>query len=210
MVEAERNHTRDRDLPPPSASSWVLMPEVFSALTLIVGDPEEAVHDMRRELLSGQVRSLRRRSRSDDIEDRELDRSFWRDIKLYADKDRRGRDVVGLRLKPGVEQSTISKCTFYLHRADCLKTWPKISISSPAATPLRTSRGNAEWIADEAKRMKRNNEIPADIRILQFAKLLAERLNDAARTDRSLRPMKAKSIENKLRDWGLWPVTSIR
>jgi hypothetical protein len=58
--------------------------------------------------------------------------------------------------------------------------------------------------------MKRNNEIPADIRILQFAKLLAERLNDAARTDRSLRPMKAKSIENKLRDWGLWPVTSIR
>ena len=185
------------------------MLEVFWALTHIVGDPEEALHDIRRELLSGQVRSLRRRPLSNGVEDCELDRSFWRDIKLFAGKDC-GRDTFGLRPKSNVDHSIISRCIFYLHRADCLKTWPKLSFSSPAAAPIEASRGNAGWIAEEARRMKQDGEIPADIRISHFARLLEKRLSNAARTDRSLRAMKAKSIENKLRAWGLWPITTIR
>ena len=84
----------------------------------------------------------------------------------------------------------------------------------PAAASLRLSRGPRErkqwrgagaWIAAEASRMKAANEIPPDIRITDFARELARRMDKAATSDRSFRPIKSRSIEKKLRDWALWP-----
>ncbi len=39
---------------------------------------------------------------------------------------------------------------------------------------------------------------------------LESRLRKAATTDESFRPIKWRSIKNKLPEWGLWPVTSIK
>jgi hypothetical protein len=71
-------------------------------------------------------------------------------------------------------------------------------------------RGAGAWVAAEASRMKAANEIPPDIRITEFARELATRMDEAAAINRSIRPIKSRSIESKLRDWGLWPITSIK
>jgi hypothetical protein len=71
-------------------------------------------------------------------------------------------------------------------------------------------RGAGAWMAVEAKRMKDANEIPSKIRISEFARELEQRMARAAASDKSVRPIKAKSIENMLRDWGLWPIASIK
>ena len=71
-------------------------------------------------------------------------------------------------------------------------------------------RGAGAWIAAEARRMKKAAEIPQDIKITDFAKELERRMCKAANVDRSPRPIKWQSIRNKLGDWGLWPITSIK
>jgi hypothetical protein len=60
------------------------------------------------------------------------------------------------------------------------------------------------WIAAEIERM-RPDEIPATI--TELARELAHRMDKAAKINRAVRPIKARSIENRLREWGLWPVT---
>ena len=56
--------------------------------------------------------------------------------------------------------------------------------------------------------MKEANEIPT--KITDFARELESRMRKAAARDKSLRPIKLRSIKNRLRDWGLWPATSIK
>ena len=71
-------------------------------------------------------------------------------------------------------------------------------------------RGASAWIAAEAGRMKAANEIPPDIGISDFARKLETRMLKPAAGDKSLRLIKWRSIKNRLREWGLWPVTSIK
>ena len=71
-------------------------------------------------------------------------------------------------------------------------------------------RGAGAWIAAEARRMKAANEIPPDIGITDFARELESRMRKAAASDKSLRPIRWRSIKNRLPEWGLWPVTSIK
>jgi hypothetical protein len=70
--------------------------------------------------------------------------------------------------------------------------------------------GAGAWIAAEVKKMKAANEIPPDIRITNFARELEGRMRKAAAGDKSLRPIQWRSIKNRLTDWGLWPVASIK
>jgi len=53
--------------------------------------------------------------------------------------------------------------------------------------------------------MKAAGEVPP--RITDFARNLAHRMDKAAAVDRAVRPIKAASIKNKLREWafGRWP-----
>jgi hypothetical protein len=66
------------------------------------------------------------------------------------------------------------------------------------------------WIANDVRQMKADGEIPADIRVTDLARQLAQRMHKAAKTNPSIRPIKPRSIENILRRCGLWPVPSIR
>ena len=70
--------------------------------------------------------------------------------------------------------------------------------------------GAGVWIAAEARRLKAAGELLPDIRISEFARKLERRMQTAANTDKSLRPIKWKSIENELRKWGFWPIDSIK
>ncbi|MBR0742104.1 hypothetical protein JQ581_34725 [Bradyrhizobium liaoningense] len=83
----------------------------------------------------------------------------------------------------------------------------------PLAGELRTgeqSRGAAAWITGEATRMKVANEIPENIKITHFAQELERRMRKTALSDKSLRPIGWRSIKNELRNWGLWPITTIK
>ena len=57
--------------------------------------------------------------------------------------------------------------------------------------------------------MKVDGEIPQGIIKAAWARMLAKQMEKAAETDRSIRLMKWQSINNKLRDWGLWPIDKI-
>ena len=58
--------------------------------------------------------------------------------------------------------------------------------------------------------MKAAGEIPDGIKITDFAKKLEGRMKIAAAADRSLRAVKWRFIKNKLPEWDLWPVSSIK
>jgi hypothetical protein len=81
------------------------------------------------------------------------------------------------------------------------------SKSESAIERTATSR----WVIAEALRMKAVGEIDESIKITAFAKELANRM-EAARDngDKSVKPVNWRHIKNSLRDWGLWPITSIK
>jgi hypothetical protein len=87
------------------------------------------------------------------------------------------------------------------HLLALLPEEPRESVKVPSAS---------QWITAEARRMKAANEIPPDIRITAFARELERRMQKAAAIDSSLRRIKWRSIMNRLREWGLWPITSIK
>jgi hypothetical protein len=96
-------------------------------------------------------------------------------------------------------------------QSDVKELWPK----SPLLLPNESREseevlGAGAWIAAEARRMKDANEISPHMGITDFARELERRILKAATTNKSLRPIKWRSIKNKLREWGLWPVTSIK
>jgi hypothetical protein len=83
--------------------------------------------------------------------------------------------------------------------------------TTQAAGPVGTSRVSAKtWITGEATRMMVVGEIREGIRITDFAKELKERMDKAAKVDRSLHPVGWLYIKNQLPDWGLWPIKSIK
>jgi len=70
-----------------------------------------------------------------------------------------------------------------------------------------------KWITAEARRLKRNNLIPANIvSKMAFATLLAANMALADEWDYSIsfsKVVHAPYIKNKLEDWGLWPLDRI-
>jgi hypothetical protein len=60
------------------------------------------------------------------------------------------------------------------------------------------------WIQIEVGRRKAKGDVPG--KITEFSKELAEALANAAVTNKSLRVLKPRTIENRLRDWQLWPI----
>ena len=66
------------------------------------------------------------------------------------------------------------------------------------------------WVTAEVVKMKKDKEIPEDIRKSDLARLLEVRMRTAAKTNESLRPVGAGHIRNELSGWGLWPVTAVK
>src|SRR5262249_26829638 len=82
---------------------------------------------------------------------------------------------------------------------------------SAISEPPPTKRWKTKpWITNAAKQMKKDSQIPANIGISDFARKLAGRMREAAKTDSSIhRPVSWKYIKNHLSEWDLWPVAKI-
>jgi hypothetical protein len=91
---------------------------------------------------------------------------------------------------------------------------PALAANAPAAEivvllPVEWQK-TKPWITNEAVQMKRDGKIPAGIGISDLAREFERRMRDAAKTDRSVRPVGWKHIKNHLPEWGLWPVSKIK
>lgn len=86
---------------------------------------------------------------------------------------------------------------------------PSTPKQATTPVPLNTFTHSGRWIVAEARRMQAAAEIPDNITKTTFARALAERMQKAFEADRSIRPMKWRSIRNQLEPWGLWPIASI-
>lgn len=166
MAEAGENHTRfllDRRLP--VVPGWMGFQEAFCSLTDVVGAPSEAVHDLSRVLLSGRVPAMRRRRLDDRFEDSVLPRTFWRDVKLYWDRDEQGRDCIGLRLAKGVDPAIVSGCFFYLLRERFHEAFPATVPKPPRRRKPRTVYDRVCEILAELDRENqlRGNLAPAEV-----------------------------------------------
>jgi hypothetical protein len=90
-----------------------------------------------------------------------------------------------------------------LSRADVIALLP----SDHAASPLSALEAAANvspkvWITDEFAQMKETGELPANI--TDCAQVLHDRMREAQKKIPKLRVLKPRTIENGLRNWGLW------
>jgi hypothetical protein len=84
---------------------------------------------------------------------------------------------------------------------------PKPSTAKPLPTTAAPGKRlpSKQWIMGEVERMRAAGEkIPSTI--TEFSCELRRRMLDASKTDDRVRPLKTRTIENRLRDWELWPV----
>jgi hypothetical protein len=65
------------------------------------------------------------------------------------------------------------------------------------------------WCVAEAKRLKFAGKLDSLKNKTALAKLLADGIRKAARTDSSLRSLTMRYIRNQLKNWGLWPIDRI-
>jgi hypothetical protein len=79
---------------------------------------------------------------------------------------------------------------------------PKAATQQPAQARAKTPA--KQWVPAEVARMKAAGEIPQ--RITDLAVMLAKRMEKAAKTDKTLKPVGAAHIKNKLRSWACWPI----
>jgi hypothetical protein len=82
-------------------------------------------------------------------------------------------------------------------------------LPEPQPKAKSTQTASVDWVAAEAKRMKAAGEINEGTSITNFAKLLADRMDKARDTDKSISPVGWQHIKNMLRPWGLWPIETI-
>ena len=143
MTQAADNDIRIlRQNDPPA---WMALLEVFTLLIDLIGEPNEALHDIWRALISGKVGSLRRRLLSDGgVHDVVLDRATWRSIRLFDAKDYHGRQTVGMRPVDEADPSILGpRCIFFLRRTDVYAMWPQLLQSEPENSltgPAKASR----------------------------------------------------------------------
>jgi hypothetical protein len=83
-----------------------------------------------------------------------------------------------------------------LTKVIAIKVSRKAALALVSAVPVAPAKPS---IIAEAKRMKRDGEIPEGIKKTSFAKALADKFG-----------VTPKYVSNNLEDWGLWPVSDIK
>jgi hypothetical protein len=83
--------------------------------------------------------------------------------------------------------------------------------TTPETKPKdETKISTKTWITAEARGMKADGLIPAGILITDFAKMLAGRMEKAARSNPRIHPVRWSHIKNELPQWDLWPINKIK
>jgi hypothetical protein len=137
----------------------------------------------------------------------EGDLRFWAASLAIDWEDNRARElyVIGGAVAQGIKVSRphVEK------RISELVGDPAVPLPIPmeAAKPI-VDASSKTWITDEFKQMKEAGELPAGI--TDCSRVLHARMRDAHRKNPNLRLLAPRSIENGLRDWGLWPPGSTK
>ncbi len=134
--------------------------EVFTLLTDLIGEPNEALHDIWRALISGKVGSLRRRLLSDGgVHDVVLGRTIWRSIRLFGAKDSHGRQTFVMRVADEADPTIVGPgCIFFLRRTDVYTMWPQLLQSEPENSltePPKASRRSGPYQGTQRIRARR-------------------------------------------------------
>jgi hypothetical protein len=191
MAKADDGITTDR----------MLLGAAKACLVEGYGSPQIADELLREEGTAGRLPWGYLRKNGDAADD-----EFWHSARINFEENSARLGYTLFFVGPGVGRDDRLHSTEYLgiwvSRAHVLALLPEDS--------RQQKTGAAAWIAAEAGRMTKDGEIPAGIKITDFARLLAHRMNKAAIRNRSIHPIAATSIKNKLRDWGLWPVILIK
>jgi hypothetical protein len=90
---------------------------------------------------------------------------------------------------------------------DVLAVLPAAMIADPV---VATVSATGAWVINMVKRKKAVGEIPANIRITAFAKLIHGWMGKMAKSDATVPRVGWKYIKNSLPAWGLWPISSIK
>jgi hypothetical protein len=196
-------------------AGWMPILEAFLLVTHIVGAPEVAAQDIWRELVAGRVRALRRRRFDDGMQCIPLTKAFWRDVKLFAGSDARGRDTLCLRPAKGISSVPVSGGDyFFVSRAEVAAAWPvetnkpNAETAGDAIDPFRTGvpgRPSAgDVVLREAKQRITSGEVkPQQGKLAQFARDLETWWENERRNYNPPGPkLSANRIENLVRE--LW------
>ena len=202
--------------------TWILLSEAKARVDKLYQSREFAERRLRQWLLAGKLPW-----RSEYFEGSKLnsdpgsgDPEFWRypgssDPEAWNDRTATfnfGGRTPTISIRPNMvitwEESCARRGSYSFYR---------IEVSEDDLTKLMPA-GDAEgdeasakaWVTAEAKRMKTAGEIPGGItKKADFAKLLEGQIKAAARRGDAVKPVGYRHIANNLKDWGLWPISSI-
>jgi hypothetical protein len=82
---------------------------------------------------------------------------------------------------------------------------PTASASAPAASPAPP-----EWARATTRRLRDERKLPKGIRPVHLARLLAIESQRAVKAGQLRRAWKASYLENQLKAWGIWPLSSLK
>jgi hypothetical protein len=192
----------------PKDITWVLLHEAKALVTEAYGSPQLAERLLLEWLKNDKVRGTQKFIEARVPKHHPLTRhkqgaplwgqaSFWLDPWLHVNWDeswaRRSRG-----------RTYITPYKIVVSRDDLLALLPQ-------EQEHRAGFGAAKvWVVSEAERLKAAGRIPADIRKTALARLLADKMHKAARRDDSVRPVGERYISNSLKQWGLWPVSTVK
>jgi hypothetical protein len=196
--------------------------DAFRYLIPIVGRGELAIYQLHENLLAGSLQMTANFYIDGVLKStKPVPAYFWRHHLSLGVVD--GHAVIHRHLplrnlipsevlhEPGVRE-----LKFTLAIQDVERLWEKPRTAAVADAPptgAKTANGRVStkaWCVAEAERLKAARKLPEDLGIVAFAKLLADGLAGAAKTNKSLRPVSSDYIRNSVRDWGIWPINIVK
>jgi hypothetical protein len=84
------------------------------------------------------------------------------------------------------------------------------SLPPPSASEPAAASTGVEWAPAATRRLRDKGRIPKDIKQADLARLLAAESQRAVKDGQLRRELKNTYIENKLKDWGIWPLDSFK
>ena len=80
--------------------------------------------------------------------------------------------------------------------------------SAPADAPTPPASASVQWAIGATRKLRAKNKIPDGVTKADLARLLEAEAQEAVRAGEIRRALKATYLEDQLRPWGIWPLSS--
>ena len=187
-------------------SEWLSLNTAFVYVKNRVGSGNLAAYDLREALEQGRIKAMVRSVLGDgNSTARNLSTEFWKTALLTADLV----DQFGVTLS-NRDPVTSDSDEYWLRRNadhyiflrtyDVFNIWADYNEAVGTPSPAPASRSSKTLIVEEIQR-----RVAAGERWDSVTKF-SESLHEWMKTLRGVKPLAARTIENRLRDWKLWPL----